>query len=86
MDCLRSELVPADMWTLVLETADSCYTGAGAVHTLSVVYRSYPEDSCRVISNKGYANSLASSWRNKSPQRQTWGDMAGFDVWGQCIG
>jgi hypothetical protein len=49
-------------------------------------YRSYPEDSCHGISNKGYANSLASSCCDKSPQRQTRGDMAGFEAWGQCTG
>ena len=86
MDCLRGELAPADMWTLVAETADSCCTGSSTIHRRSMAYKSYPEDSCHVISNKGYANSLASSCRNKSPQRQTREDMAGFDGWGQCIG
>jgi hypothetical protein len=32
MSCTRGELAPADMWTLVAETADSCCTGAGATH------------------------------------------------------
>jgi hypothetical protein len=86
VDFLRGDLAPADMWTLVTETADSCCTGTGAIHAQSMVYRSYPEDSCHIIANKGYANSLASSCRDKSPQRQRRRDMAGFDVWAQCIG
>jgi hypothetical protein len=36
MDCPRGELAPASMWTLAAETADSCCTGAGAIHAQSM--------------------------------------------------
>ena len=85
MSCPRGKLDPGRMWTLVAETADSCRTGADTVKGQSMVYGGYPEDSCHDISNKGYANSLASSYCNKSPQRQTREDMARFDAWGQSI-